>query len=64
MRTLWQHSGRVFAAALVANEFTRSNDDRAILAIIAGGRANIAMEGFADKLTEEEMLLIVALLRR
>ena len=59
--TWWQHSSRVFATALAANEFIQGNDDRAILAIIAGGRANtqLAMEGRADKLTEEEMLLTI-----
>lgn len=47
----------------MTSEFIRSNDDRAILAVISGGRADTSMEGFADKLTEEEMLLIAVLLR-
>ncbi len=49
--------------ALVANEFVQSSDDQAILNIIADGRANTAMEGFAGRLTEEEMLAITQLLR-
>lgn len=53
----------ICCGALVTSEFIRSNDDRAILAVISGGRADTSMEGFADKLTEEEMLLIAVLLR-
>ncbi len=49
--------------ALVANEYIQSNDDETVFNLIASGRANTAMEGFASELSEEEMRQIVQLLR-
>ena len=58
-------SGEVqdYGPALVANEFVQSNDDEAVLGVIADGRANTAMLASAGKLTEEEMMQITQLLR-
>jgi cytochrome c oxidase cbb3-type subunit 3 len=49
--------------SLVANEYIQSNDDETVLSLIANGRADTAMEGFAPELSEEEMRQIVGLLR-
>jgi mono/diheme cytochrome c family protein len=55
--------GRDDKPPLASNEFIQSNDDEAILNIIANGRANTAMEGFSGELTEEEMRLLVQFVR-
>ena len=56
--------GRDDKPALANSEFIRSNDDEAIANIIANGRANTAMEGFASELTEDEVLALVRFIRR
>ncbi|MEA3336491.1 MAG: c-type cytochrome [Chloroflexota bacterium] len=48
--------------ALVDNEFVQTNDDQALFNIVAGGRANTAMEGFSGELSDEEIQEIIKLL--
>jgi mono/diheme cytochrome c family protein len=48
---------------LINNEYIQSNDDEAVLNLVANGRANTAMEGFSNELSEDEMRQIVQLLR-
>ena len=56
--------GRDDKPALANNEFIQSNDDEAILNIIANGRATTAMEGFAAELSEAEMRSLIEFIRR
>ncbi len=48
---------------LIDNEFIQSSDDQTIVDVIANGRADTPMEGFAAELTEEEMMTLIELLR-
>jgi mono/diheme cytochrome c family protein len=56
--------GRDDKPALANSEFIQGNDDEAISIIIANGRANTAMEGFAGELSEDEMRSLVQFIRR
>ena len=49
--------------ALIDNEYIQTNDDEAVLNLVPNGRANTAMEGFSNELSEDEMRQIVQLLR-
>jgi cytochrome c oxidase cbb3-type subunit 3 len=49
--------------ALINNEFIQGNDDESLFNLIANGRANTAMEGFAGELSQEDIRQIMKLLR-
>ena len=55
--------GRDNIPALANNEFVQNNDEAALQSFIATGRPNTAMAGFSGRLSEEEMSLIVQLLK-
>ena len=56
--------GRDDKPALANNEFIQSNNDEAILNIVANGRATTAMEGYAAELSEAEMQSLIQFIRR
>ncbi len=49
--------------ALANNEFIQSSSDDEILSVIANGRPNTPMEGFSNELSQEDMQLLLQLLR-
>jgi hypothetical protein len=49
--------------ALANSEFVQGSDDETLFDLIANGRANTAMEGFAGELSQGEIGQIVKLLR-
>jgi mono/diheme cytochrome c family protein len=49
--------------ALANSKFIQGSDDETLFNLIANGRANTAMEGFAGELRQEEIQQIVELLR-
>ncbi len=48
---------------LIANDFIQNADDAELLRLISDGRANTAMEGFADVLDEEKIQTVIMLIR-